>query len=66
MDNGQAVYDNRTLTHNLCSNQVRNPNHNLCSSQPRMVRIWSMVPLGAYFWPPLPTHYQPEKAKYIP
>ena len=34
-DLGWTLYDNRTLTHNLCSNQSWKPNHNLgsCSNQ---------------------------------
>ena len=53
MDNSLSKYDNRTLTHNLCSNQVRNLNHNLCSEQNDQDLVNG--PYWCLFLPPLPT-----------
>lgn len=43
MDNGQRIYKNTILTHNLCSKQAQKPNHNLHSNQPRTISTLSMT-----------------------
>lgn len=54
MGNGQAIYDNRTLTHHLCSNWPR-------TWLEQAVRAWSMTAGFPFPWPHLPTWDQPEK-----
>lgn len=34
IDNGQAIHDNKSLTHNFCSHQWEKPNHSICSNCP--------------------------------
>lgn len=59
-DNGQIIiYDNRTQTHHLCSNQSGKPNHNICRNLPRVVRPCSMT-ASFPFSPLLPTQNQSE------
>lgn len=42
-NDGQAVYHSKMLTHNLCSNQPRNPKHYLYSHWLQIVRTWQMT-----------------------
>lgn len=37
-DNDQPIYDNRTVTHDLCSEQPRKPDHSLCSNLQDLIR----------------------------
>ena len=50
IDNGQTVHENRTLTHNLCSNQFKKPDRNLWSHQ-LWDWAWSVIPSSPHFCP---------------
>lgn len=66
-DNGQAIDDNRILTH-ISSNQPREPNQNVCSNCPRILRAWSMSVFLIFV--PIPDLFlsqdKPEKAGFVP
>lgn len=63
---GTRLYDNRTLTCNLCSNQPRKSRHSLCSNRFRMVSTWSATTSFLMFFPLLPPHDQPGQTKSSP
>lgn len=57
----RTKYENRTLTHNFCSNQFRKPNHHLCSTRPRKVRMQLIPTKFLIAWPHLQLRTQPKK-----
>lgn len=51
IDNGQTVYDNKSLTYNLCNKESRKPNHSLSSGCPEQSGLHQWLPMCLFFAP---------------